>query len=132
MREFQLKQKGIELKIEGNVFRINPEDPEFIEKLLDFKKKALVEKEKLANLGGDNYVDALRQATQFTTSTIDAILGEGSCDKIFDGKKIAFTDTLDIIAFIQDEASNKHDQSMEKYTEFANRAQRRAALKDNK
>lgn len=126
MKEFKIKQEGLEIKIEGNVFTVYPEDPDFLERIMNFKREALERKEKLTGRSGDDYIQDLRDTLKFLTDTIDAFLGAGSSAQIYSGKKVTLSSAIDIIAYIQDEASVNNKESMEKYTEYANRAQRRA------
>lgn len=125
MKKFELKKGGLEIDIQGNIFVVDLEDPDFIQALDTFKAEALKESARLKAYEGD-YAEGLRQATAFTSAAIDKILGEGATAKIFEGRKVRFSDTLDIIAFIQNEVALNSDKVAETYTSYANRAQRRA------
>lgn len=122
----ELGNPGIEVELQGKVFLIDVEDPDFIEELSNFHKEATKEAQRLKAFTGENYADGLRQATAFTCSAIDKILGDGATSKIFEGRKIRFTDTLKIITHIQDVASANNAAILETYKSYANRAQRRA------
>lgn len=128
MKQFEFTKKDLDIKFPGGeIFTIDMEDPDFIEALQSFQKRATEEAARLKAYTGENYADALREATKFMVSTIDNILGGGACERIFEGKKIRFSDTLDVVMFIQSEVSENQGNSIEKYSEYANRAQRRAA-----
>lgn len=127
MKQFEFTKKDLEIKFPGGeIFTIDTEDPDFIEALQNFQKQATAESTRLKAYTGDSYADALRDATKFMVSAIDNILGDGACERIFKGKKIRFSDTLDVVMFIQSEVSENQGNSIEKYSEYANRAQRRA------
>ena len=122
----ELGNPGIEIELQGKVFLIDVEDPDFIEELTKFRKDAVMEAERLKTFSGENYAEGLRQATAFTCSAIDKILGDGAANKIFEGRKVRFSDTLKIIAHIQEVASESNSAIAETYKSYANRAQRRA------
>lgn len=120
--KFEFKSNDLELDIAGKLFYVDTTDPELIERVLDFAKGAQTMAEELK--GKEDYVEELKGTISFCLDAIDSILGEGSSDKIFEGRKVGLFDTLDVISYIVNSMNEGKDNKFLEYS--PNRAQRRA------
>lgn len=121
-KKFQFKNNDLELDIAGNKFYVDTTDPELIERVLDFAKGAESMAKELKNK--DDYVKELKETIEFCLGAIDSILGEGSSDKIFEGRKVGMFDCLDVISYIVNSINENKDNKFLEYS--PNRAARRA------
>lgn len=121
-KKFEFKNNDLELDIADNKFYVDTTDPELIEKVLDFAKGAEDKANELK--GKDDYVEELKGTISFCLGAIDSILGEGSSDKIFEGRKVGMFDCLDVISYIVSSINENKDNKFLEYS--PNRAQRRA------
>ena len=121
-KKFEFKSNDLELDIAGNKFYVDSTNPELIEKVLDFAKGAEDKAKELK--GKDDYVEELKETISFCLGAIDSILGEGSSDKIFEGRKVGMFDCLDVIYYIVNSINENKDNKFLEYS--PNRAQRRA------
>lgn len=120
--KFEFKNNDLELDIAGSKFYVDTTDPELIERVLEFAKGAQAMAEELK--GKEDYVKELKQTISFCLGAIDSILGEGSSDRIFAGRKVGMFDCLDVISYIVKSINENKDNKFLEYS--PNRAQRRA------
>lgn len=121
-KQFEFKNNDLELDIAGNKFYLDTTEPSLIERILEFAHGA----EAMGNdlKGKEDYVEGLKEAIAFCLEAIDSILGEGSSDKIFEGRKVGMFDCLDVMSYIVDSVNENKDNKFLAYS--PNRAQRRA------
>lgn len=112
----------VQLNINDVEFSFDSTDLDFIEALDKFSKEAQVLSDEL--LKCENYVEALQEAIEFCCVTIDALLGEGACKKIFKDTKISLIKAMDVINYISEEIGKARAKSMNKYS--PDRTQRRS------
>lgn len=121
-RRFEFRDNTLKLDIAGNIFELDTSDIEVIERVQAFSKDAQKLVQEMNKK--DDYVEALKETIQFCLDSIDSILGEGSSEKIFSGRKVNLFDCLDVISFIATEVNRDRAARFQAYS--PNRAQRRA------
>lgn len=119
-RKFEFKNNDLKLDIAGSVFYVDTTNPELIERVLDFAKRAQSMAEELSNK--EDYVKELKETISFCLDAIDSILGEGASSKIFEGRKVGLFDCLDVISYIIQEINEGKDNKFSEYS--PNRAKR--------
>ena len=124
-KRFEFRDNRLKLDIDGNIFEIDTTDPELVGRVHEFTVGAQEMASKLSQK--EHYAEALKEAIQFCLDTIDSILGEGSSNKIFAGRKVSFFDCLDVIEYITTEINADRESRFQKYS--PNRAARRTAKK---
>lgn len=122
VKKFEFKNNDLELDIAGNKFCLDTTDPTLIEKVLEFAKEAEAKAEELKNK--DDYVEELKTTIQFCLEAIDNILGEGSSEMIFQGRKVGLFDALDVLNYIIQSVKKGREDKFKEYS--PNRAARRA------
>lgn len=122
-RKFEFKNNNLKLDIAGNLFEIDTMDTEIVENTMKFGQDAQKKSQQLGKK--EDYVEALKEATQFCLDSIDIILGEGASSKIFSGRKVNLFDALDVMNYIVSEVKEDRESKFQAYS--PNRAQRRAA-----
>lgn len=119
-KKFEFKNNGLKLDIAGSVFYVDTTNPELIERILDFAKGAESMAKELKDK--EDYVKELKETISFCLGAIDSILGEGSSDKIFEGRKVGLFDCLDVINYIVNSINEGKDNKFLEYS--PNRAKR--------
>lgn len=122
VKKFEFKNNDLELDIAGNKFYLDTTNPTLIEKVLEFAKEAEAKAEELKNK--DDYVEELKTTIQFCLEAIDNILGEGSSEMIFQGRKVGLFDALDVLNYIIQSVKKGREDKFKEYS--PNRAARRA------
>lgn len=121
-KKFVFKDNNLKLDIAGNIFELDTTDVELIRRIQEFSREA--QQIAQAMTEKDDYAEALEDTIRFCLDTIDNILGEGSSEKIFTGRKVGLLDCLDVIQFITAEVNEDRASRFQVYS--PNRAQRRA------
>jgi len=131
MREYQFNNQNIELRIAGHVFTVNPAEGNFMKKLAEVKKDAELHLKKTKETAKtDDILTAFNDAVSFLKSSIDALLGEGSSDRIFQDRSENLLDLIDVLAFISDTVTEETQSRT--VGSYVNRAQKRASEKTKK
>ena len=120
-KQFEFK-KGLQLDIAGNVFEVDTTDPDVMRNVLEFADDAKDMAEGLKDV--DNYVEQLKDTIKLCLTAMDAILGEGASEKIFEGRKVGLMDCLDVMNYIIKEITEDREERFKIYS--PNRAQRRS------
>lgn len=117
MKKFEFSNYKIEVDIAGKVFALDCSTVTG-DYLLDVSK----ELRELSSSAKNNKVSS-EDIIAFGKRAIDHLLGEGSTDKIFEGRTILSDDVLDIIIFL---TQTQSEFQRERHQAMMNRAQRRA------
>lgn len=120
-KQFEFK-KGLQLDIAGNVFEVDTTDPDVMRNVLEFADGAKDMAEGLKDI--DNYVEQLEDTIKLCLTAMDAILGDGASEKIFEGRKVGLMDCLDVMNYIIAEIKEDRGERLKMYS--PNRAQRRS------
>ena len=121
-RKFEFRDNYLKLDIAGNVFEVDVTNPETMETITKFADEALKKSEELKK--EQHYTTSLRDGIGLCLRTIDAILGDGASEKIFEGRSVGLLDCLDVINYINTEVARGKEDAFRAYS--PNRAQRRA------
>lgn len=120
MSKFVFKD-DVQLNINGEEFSFDSTDIELIKGLEKFANESQEYADSLSKR--TDYVEALKEATQYSLDAIDSFLGEGSSKKIFKDEKVSLIKAMNVINYISDETKKARSESMNKYS--PNRATRR-------
>jgi len=131
VQSFQFRNHDLVLDIAGHSFTLDTSKSDFNDRVKAFGQEA-IEKAKVLN-GKNVGVEALEEAFKFTLQAIDNILGEGSADIIFEGRKSDIFDAIDVLGFVIGKVNEKNTERINEYVgNYTNRAQKRASTKGPK
>lgn len=121
MGKFQFQSNSIHLDIAGHIFDI-PGTVEYAEKIKEFSVQAQERARKLQEI--EDSADAIQEASEFLTDTINGLLGDGASEKIFAGRAISLYDCIDVMQYICGEFNQFQKSKLAQYSPV--RIQRRA------
>lgn len=135
MAKFKFQKSSIDIEIEDHVFTVDASNEGLINKSKDLGVHAVELGQKMEALKEGKDIEAIEAAVQeiinFCANAIDELLGDGSYNKIFEGRKKNFMEHLDCWGYIMSELNKATmeyaDNVAEKYS--PNRAARRGKRK---
>lgn len=129
MGQFQFKE-GLVLDFGAVQYEVRPDDPDFLEVYETECRHCAELGDKLKTYPEGRQVEAIRDACNGVTTSIDRILGEGAVAEIFSGRAIGFYDLIDVFSYITQETNAYRERRRPDIAPApANREQRRAAAK---
>lgn len=103
---FEFRKKRVfEFDIAGNHFEISATQ-EIMKRLHDFEENA-----KNTQINEDNLDDVI----EFLRKAIDATLGDGASEKIFNGRPDDLFDYIDVVRYIQSEVETQRTAMLKEY-----------------
>jgi|GEM_PF-1826496 len=139
---FQFKSRELNLDVAGVKFVIDLSKEGSADKLVEVGTNAVKKAEELRSIPDDGLTDEekarqalaiVKEATKFTLSAIDKILGEGASDKIFEGRIVDYYDSIDVLGYVINSVKQANaNRIAERSGQYTNRAQKRAVSKKKK
>ena len=139
---FQFKSRELELDIAGKVFVLDLSKEGAVDSMLEVGSQAIAKAQELKAVpevdGTDEDkarqgLEILAQANAFVLEAVDKILGAGASDKIFEGRRKDFFDTIDLLGFVLEKVREANEERISsRSTQYSNRAQKRAVKKTKK
>ncbi len=121
MKKFEFQNNSLELDIAGHRFELNPIEDGLLERIEKMGEESKLEAERMRE---DNSPDSIKMGMNFMVKQIDALLGDGAANKIFEKRTINFFDVLDVLTYIKDSIIEFQSEKISKYS--PNRVQRRS------
>lgn len=106
--------KDTQLDINGVQFELDSTDLALLERLEKFSTKTEEIEKQMKDR--TDYVQAVRETTEFVAEAIDSFLGDGACVEIFKDQPISLVKGLDVIEYITSELRTNRTLSMGKYS----------------
>ena len=128
VKKFEFQKNSLTLDIAGHTFDIEL-TAEVIAASDRIKEQAAQTASELSHSGGSNE-EAIKKACVFLADGINGILGEGTAETIFEGRKVNILDLSDVLNFILTSIYEKiSEETAKRYGKTAKRSGGRKAKK---